>query len=1109
MLLSSVLGFSQTSEMVSGQVRDSISNEPISQATVTLDGIRKDKKFTYTCITDENGFYAFDDVIPGTYMISAEAEGYYPSNIITIEILLNQTINIDFLLLKIAPILISATPGLEEITLIWEPVPEAPGNKNKTGHFNFNGGNPSSEIWIIYIGEAKLDGMDMVAGDEIGVFDGDILVGAFTLDQVCTPDNQFDNELLAYSVLRNGDPGYTAGHNFTFIAWVESTNMESDLFDYVFSDPYGDAYTGDVFPSGSGQYSMAEISFVAYPPCPRFRVYYEDGTLIADYVFGVIYTDINLIAGQEYCYYITQMFVEGGESQASNILCAIPLPEPPGAISGTVTDENMNPIEGATITAIGTSYTATSVEDGSYVINYVEPGEYNLMASKEGYEAYYVFNQEIITGDTTIVDFSLVAFPGFLSGYVIDSLVGCPLEGVTVTASNIRNGSKEYYSCFTDANGYYFFGDLSAGIWEITSGGEPYYPFSTTIEILPGQSNNLNISLIRCTPILLSATPGNGEITLNWERIPAPPSNTNYFNFVGGDTNYPFWTIYIGAATFDGLDLEADDEIGIFDGDILVGAFTLDQICTPDNQFDNNLIAFSVLENGVQGYTVGNVFTIVVWDKSENSESFSFEYVFSNPYGDAWTGDVFPPDDGQYSMAELSFISTSTYSNIYYDDGTLIAEFVWSTSFTDYNLIAGQEYCYYIKQIYPNGQLSFPSNILCATPLPLLTNQSYNLVSGYQFISTRIIPENPDLLLVFEDIMNDNLDFVRNSQGQTLRKIGSTWVNGIGDWIVEEAYLVRMFNDDSFSIEGVPVEPTSPISLEEGYQFVSFYPENNMDALLAFETILSDDLDFIRNSQGQTLRKIGPNWVNGIGDCYPCEGYLIKMLANGEIVYPASAKSSGKANAVPKHFIFNSGNPADPVYTIYIDGLNIDDEIAAFDGDILVGAMRINSQDTFDNELPVFSTLNSGKGYTPGNPIIFKVWNKTENKEYNLTNFTFSNPYGDAWTENVFPAEDGEYSLLNFSITGIPDEDAINDISIYPNPTTGIITIGNLNLLGFQNLTGLNVEITDITGKIVFNSDISDKSSSIEIDPSRLEKGVYFLNLNGKDFNQIKKIVIQ
>ena len=172
----------------------------------------------------------------------------------------------------------------------------------------------------------------------------------------------------------------------------------------------------------------------------------------------------------------------------------------------------------------------------------------------------------------------------------------------------------------------------------------------------------------------------------------------------------------------------------------------------------------------------------------------------------------------------------------------------------------------------------------------ITANQTFDLTTGFQFISSYIETEEPDMIVVLQDILNDDLDYVRNSLGQVLRQIGPNWVNGIGDWIVEEGYLVKMFANNSFTIEGQQVDPSTPIPVNAGFKFVSYFPEAPMDALIAFGTIIGDDLDFIRNSNGEMLRKIGPNWVNGLGDCQPGEGYLIKMFAAGEIVYPSAAK---------------------------------------------------------------------------------------------------------------------------------------------------------------------------------------------------------------------------
>ncbi|TGN99596.1 hypothetical protein PN36_35625, partial [Candidatus Thiomargarita nelsonii] len=69
------------------------------------------------------------------------------------------------------------------------------------------------------------------------------------------------------------------------------------------------------------------------------------------------------------------------------------------------------------------------------------------------------------------------------------------------------------------------------------------------------------------------------------------------------------------------------------------------------------------------------------------------------------------------------------------------------------------------------------------------------------------------------------------------------------------------------------------ISLETGYQFISLSvaPDD-----LNIESVLADilnSLEFLKDSDANLFRKIGPNWVNNIGDWNLTQGYLIKMSA--------------------------------------------------------------------------------------------------------------------------------------------------------------------------------------------------------------------------------------
>ena len=372
------------------------------------------------------------------------------------------------------------------------------------------------------------------------------------------------------------------------------------------------------------------------------------------------------------------------------------------------------------------------------------------------------------------------------------------------------------------------------------------------------------------------------------------------------------------------------------------------------------------------------------------------------------------------------------------------------------------------------------------------TSQEIQLALGYQFISSNRSPENSDMLEVMQNNLNDNLDFIRNSEGNMFRKIGPNWVNGIGDWIGTEGYLFRMNEADNLIVYGNVLDPQTSIALTPGFQFVSYLPNETLNALDAFSGILNDNLDFIRNSSGNILRKIGPVWVNGIGDVYPGEGFLINMNSDDILVYSVAenSKSISKEKPLPVHLSFEGGNPADPVYTLYVSGLEIGDEVAAFDSDIMIGSMKISSNYVFDNELPVFSTLSEGKGYVSGNPIILKVWNKALN---NVEDVSFTmDKITKSYNENIYPNEDGQFSIVNITKATATE----NSITIYPNPAEDVINISSSNQIN-------NVTVFNFIGQSVY------QGNSNIINTTNFKTGVYIIRIETTDGLTTEKITIK
>ncbi|MBI9038761.1 MAG: hypothetical protein JEY97_11560, partial [Bacteroidales bacterium] len=585
---------------------------PVEGGTTTGDGPYEEGTDATVIATANTGYEFVDWTVDGT-QVSTDA-----SYTFTVMADITLVANFEEIIIP-APVLVSATPGIKEVSLVWEAIPEA-----KTGHFFFEGGNAADPVWTLYIGGATVGGVDLVAGDEIAVFDGDIMVGLIELTQVCTPDNQFENAVAAFSTLNSG-PGYTPGNAYSFKAWSESAQEEYDEFDITLSDPYGGAWTGLVFPDGDGQYSMVEIDFAGGPAPILFNVYYEDGTLVAGDVEGLTYTDIGLIGGQEYCYYVTQILEGGGESTASNVLCATPLPQ-----EYIVTTE-ANPIEGGTTTGDGiyeentdatviatantgyefidwtvdgtqvsteASYTFTVTSDITLVANfnllpvfytvtteanpveggtttgdgdYEEGTEATVIATvNSGYEFvdWTVDGTQVSTDAsytfTVMADITLVANFNLLPVFYTVTTEANPNEGGTTTGDGIYEENTDATVIATANTGYEFV-DWTVDGTQVST--EASYTFTVTSDITLVANFE---EIIIPAPVLVSATPGIEEVSLVWEEIPL--TKTDHFMFEGGDPSSPLWTIYIGGATFDGMDMESGDEIGVYDGDLLVGA---------------------------------------------------------------------------------------------------------------------------------------------------------------------------------------------------------------------------------------------------------------------------------------------------------------------------------------------------------------------------------------------------------------------------------------------------------------------------------------------------------------------------------------------------------
>lgn len=107
---------------------------------------------------------------------------------------------------------------------------------------------------------------------------------------------------------------------------------------------------------------------------------------------------------------------------------------------------------------------------------------------------------------------------------------------------------------------------------------------------------------------------------------------------------------------------------------------------------------------------------------------------------------------------------------------------------------------------------------------------------------------------------------------------------------------------------------------------------------------------------------------------------------------------------------------------------------------------------------------------------------------------------------NIGRGETEDYKVTLAVSTGI-NENSIGNITIYPNPTSGLFNIKASN----ASFTELAIGVFDIQGKEVFNALDKNTSSNYnkQINLEGLSKGIYFIKLNTDKGVNIQKLIVQ
>jgi thermitase len=165
--------------------------------------------------------------------------------------------------------------------------------------------------------------------------------------------------------------------------------------------------------------------------------------------------------------------LEGSTAAANLCLTQIIVP---GSITGSITDtEDGSAISGAEVS--DGSRIALTDGAGSYTIDSVPPGSYQVVASKAGYESSSL-TVTVLEGNTAAANLCLtrIIVPGSITGSVTDAK-----DGSAISGAEVSDGSR---IALTDALGTYTIGNVPAGSYPVVASKEGYETTSLTVDVL-------------------------------------------------------------------------------------------------------------------------------------------------------------------------------------------------------------------------------------------------------------------------------------------------------------------------------------------------------------------------------------------------------------------------------------------------------------------------------------------------------------------------------------------------------------------------------------------------------------------------------------------------
>lgn len=583
----------------------------------------------------------------------------------------------------------------------------------------------------------------------------------------------------------------------------------------------------------------------------------------------------------------------------------------------------------------------------------------------------------------------------------------------------------------------------------------PKYSVSEDITINEGEAYNGWTESGKYTRNLTSVSGCDSIVTTNLmienliiKQGSIPP--THFIPVWNGENGLNHMNIMVVSADLEDLPLAINDEIAVFSGSKCVGSMRLSKTISPDDNSSFLTIPASQDDGSGNGFTINDTIVFKIWDNKNQQEMIAKAVVYKNNVSSWLTG-------GKYVAGATSVVEIVSY--------------------TEYS-------------------------------------QTIQLKKGYNMISTFVSAQNPMACHVTQSLADAGyLTKLQDEAGNSLENWGSFggWVNNIGNLEKTEGYKIKVTDNCALLVTGRPIALPLDIPLKSGWNIISFPRTDLVNAMNIIQPLIDQNkLIKVQDEAGNSIENWGifGGWKNGIGYFTPGKAYKVKMNTGAVLAIQENYLKSAVMLASKEQTEYFSteveGNGSEHVNINIVGigkaGIVAGDELAAFDGDICVGVLKVTENHIIDGSASLVASISSdtnttNDGYTEGHDIKIIAWNKLTGNESEVQADVINGQLKYAKNSSV---------LLNIKslTTDVRSFQDMVTVDVFPNPSQGMVTVR------FSNFpdAGSSIEILDISGRKVASRVVTGMSEVFNLDQQ--PAGVYLVKSKLGSKETINKLVI-